>query len=315
MGFSRQECWSGLPFPSPVDHVLLEKTLESPMDCKEIEPVNPRGNQPWIFIGRTDAEAEAPILWPPDEKCQLIRKDPDAGRVWGQGKERDDRGWDGWMASLTQWTWVWASSGSWWWTGKPGMLQTMRSRRAGHNWVTEQQQNNPLLMFNLYLFSRANFLSLWRSKTLHWHLNEPQKNIHSSSWGPLFTSAKLSLLDLVPCILWCSSGRKLFAIFQMWNRFYVLMLLFTLPRKTFLTVSTHYQRLNTGWLLLSSQRPVNCSLFPLFFPTVTYPPTCHNTHNSLLQTHAHIFIYRFLETKLFDVKSASYSPLTPQGLA
>ena len=58
---------------------MLGKTLESPLDCKEFQPVNPKGNQPWIFIGRTDAEAEAPILWPPDVKSQLIGKDPDAG--------------------------------------------------------------------------------------------------------------------------------------------------------------------------------------------------------------------------------------------
>ena len=64
--------------------VVLEKTLESPLDCKEIQPANPRGNQSWIFIGRTDAEAEAPILWPPDEKCWFIRKDPDVEKDWKQ---------------------------------------------------------------------------------------------------------------------------------------------------------------------------------------------------------------------------------------
>ena len=64
--------------------VVLEKTLESPLDCKEIKPVNPKGNQPWIFIGRTDAEAETPILWPPDLKCWFIRKDPAAGKDWRQ---------------------------------------------------------------------------------------------------------------------------------------------------------------------------------------------------------------------------------------
>ena len=64
--------------------VVLEKTLESPLDCKEIQPVDPRGNQSWIFIGRTDAEAETPILWPPDVKSWLIGKDPDAGKDWGQ---------------------------------------------------------------------------------------------------------------------------------------------------------------------------------------------------------------------------------------
>ena len=64
--------------------VVLEKTLESPVDYKEIKPVNPIGNQSWIFIGKTDAEAKAPIFWPPDAKSQLIRKDPDAGKDWGQ---------------------------------------------------------------------------------------------------------------------------------------------------------------------------------------------------------------------------------------
>ena len=62
--------------------MVLEKTLESPVDCKEIKPVNPKWNQPWIFIGRTDAEAEAPIIWLPDEKSQLIGKDPDDGKDW-----------------------------------------------------------------------------------------------------------------------------------------------------------------------------------------------------------------------------------------
>ena len=64
--------------------VVLEKTLESPLDCKEIQPVHPKGDQSWIFIGRTDVEAETPILWPPDAKSWLIGKDPDAGRDWGQ---------------------------------------------------------------------------------------------------------------------------------------------------------------------------------------------------------------------------------------
>ena len=64
--------------------MVLEKTLESPLDCKEIQPVHPKGDQFWVFIGRTDAEAETPILWPPDGKSWLLEKDPDAGRDWGQ---------------------------------------------------------------------------------------------------------------------------------------------------------------------------------------------------------------------------------------
>ena len=64
--------------------VVLEKALESPLDCKEIKPVNPKGNQPWIFIGKTDAEAEVPILWPFDAKSLIVGKDPDAGKDWRQ---------------------------------------------------------------------------------------------------------------------------------------------------------------------------------------------------------------------------------------
>ena len=108
--------------------VVLEKTLESPLKCKEIKPVNLTGTQSWIFIGRTDAEA--PILWPPDTKNWLIGKDPDAGKDWGQ-EEKGRTGWDSWMASLTRWTRVWASSRGWWRTGKPGVLQSMGSQRIG----------------------------------------------------------------------------------------------------------------------------------------------------------------------------------------
>ena len=115
--------------------VVLERTLESLLDCKEIKPVNSKGNQPLIFIGRTDAEAETLILWLPDAKSWLIGKDPDARRL--KAGERDNRRWDGWMASPTQWTWVWARSRSWWRTGKPDMLQSTGSQRVGHKWVTE----------------------------------------------------------------------------------------------------------------------------------------------------------------------------------
>ena len=95
-----------------------------------VKPVNPRGKQSWIFIVRTDAEAEAPILWPPDVKNWLLGKDPDE-RLKAEG-EGDDRGWDGWMASPTRWTWVCISSRSWWWTGKTGVLQSMESQRVRH---------------------------------------------------------------------------------------------------------------------------------------------------------------------------------------
>ena len=128
--------------------VVLEKTLESPLDSKEIQPIHPKGNQSWIFIGRTDAESETPILWPPDAKSWLIGKDPDAGEKLKVGEEGDNRGWDGWMASLTLWTWVWVSSGSWWRTGKLGVLQSMGWQRVRHdcatdlNWREERKWSN-----------------------------------------------------------------------------------------------------------------------------------------------------------------------------
>ena len=105
--------------------VALEKTLESPLGCKEIKPVPPKGNQSWIFIERTDTEAETPILWPPDVKNWLIWKDPDAGEDWRQEENRmtEDEmvGWHHWLNGHD---WV-NQSGSWWWTGKAGMLQSI----------------------------------------------------------------------------------------------------------------------------------------------------------------------------------------------
>ena len=80
--------------------VVLAKTLESPLDCKEIQPVHPKGDQPWIFIGRTDVEAETPILWPPDEKSWLVGKDPDAGKDWGQEKGMTEDEMVGWHHRL-----------------------------------------------------------------------------------------------------------------------------------------------------------------------------------------------------------------------
>ena len=94
------------------------------------------GDQPWDFFGRNDAKAETPVLWPPHAKCWLIGKDSDAGRDWEQEeKGTTEARWL--MAPLTQWTWVWVNSRSWWWTGRPGVLQFMGLQRVGHNWVTE----------------------------------------------------------------------------------------------------------------------------------------------------------------------------------
>ena len=141
--------------------MVLEKTLESPLDCKEIQPVHPKGNQSWIVIRRTDAEAEALILWPPDAKSQLIGKDPDAGKDRRQ-EEKGMIGWDGWMASTTQWPWVWANSRSWWWTGRPGMLQSMGSQRVGHDWATELNWTE--VSSNYFLFFKSLSWAPWCDK-------------------------------------------------------------------------------------------------------------------------------------------------------
>ena len=131
--------------------MVLEKTLEGPLDCKEIQPVHPKGNQSWIFIGRTDAEAETPILWPSDAKNWLIVKDPDAGKVWAQEEKGTTEDEIGWMASATQWTWVWVDSRSWWWTGRPGMLRSMGSQRVRHDWVTELNWTDTLVYIYIHI--------------------------------------------------------------------------------------------------------------------------------------------------------------------
>ena len=118
-----------------------EDSWEDSWESLGLQPVNPKGNQSWIFIGKTDAKAETQILWPLDAKSRLITKDPDK-RPWERlkaGGKENYRGWDGWMASPTR-TWVWASCGRWWRTGKPRVLQSMGSQRVRHNWVTEQER-------------------------------------------------------------------------------------------------------------------------------------------------------------------------------
>ena len=113
------------------------KILESPLDCKEIKPVNPKGNQPWIFIGRTNAEAEVPILWLPDVKSQLTGKDPDAGKDWRQEEkgttENEMVGWHH-RHNGNEFEQVLEDSDT---QGKPSMLQSMWSQR--HDWATKQQ--------------------------------------------------------------------------------------------------------------------------------------------------------------------------------
>ena len=109
---------------------------------KEIQPVHPKRNEYWIFIGKTDAEAKTLILWPADVKSWPTGKDHWCWERLKAGGEWENRGIDGWMASPSQWTWVWASSGRWWRRGKPGVLQSMGSQRVGHklkDWTTAME--------------------------------------------------------------------------------------------------------------------------------------------------------------------------------
>ena len=138
-----KESWAPKNWCFPT--AVLEKTFESPLDCKEIKLVNPKGNQPWILIGRTDVEAEAPIIWPPNAKSQLTGKDSDAGKDWGQEEKgmTEDEMVDGITDSMDMsLSKLWER---WWRTGKPGMLQSMglQSRTWLRDWTTtnnEQQR-------------------------------------------------------------------------------------------------------------------------------------------------------------------------------
>ena len=116
--------------------VVLEKTLESPLDCKEIQPVHSEGDQPWDSLEglmlKLKLQYFAHVMWRADslEKTLML------GKIGGRG-EGDNRGWDGWMASPNQWTWVRVDSRSWWWTERPGVLWFMWSQRLGHDWATD----------------------------------------------------------------------------------------------------------------------------------------------------------------------------------
>ena len=134
---NHKEGWVPKNWAFPV--VVLKKTLESPLAYKEIKPVQRKGNQPWLFIGRTDVEAEAAIFWPPDVKSWLIGKNCDAGKDWGQ-KERGQRR-IRWFDSITDLKDL--NFSRLWSTEKPGVLHSLGLQRVGHDLATERQQENP----------------------------------------------------------------------------------------------------------------------------------------------------------------------------
>ena len=208
--------------------VVLEKTLENPLDCKEIQPVHPKGDQSWVFIGRTDGWS-----WNSNTLATWCEELTHLKRPWCWERLRvkvewDDRGWDDWMASLTQWTWVWVNSRSWWWTGRPGVLWFMRSQRVGHDWATELNCSifwshkqcsrvpiSPHLHQHLYLFfSDSIFLTSVRKyclvvlisiSLLLWWL--VIWNIFSYiCWPSIITSGETSIQVLWPLlnqVIWC----------------------------------------------------------------------------------------------------------------
>ena len=106
--------------------LVLEKTSESSLDSKEIKPVNLKGNQPWILVGRTDSESET--HWKSPQCWDSLRAEGKEG-IWG---------WDGWVKSPMQWTWTWTCFGRWWGTGRPGVLRSIEWQRVRHDWAIEQ---------------------------------------------------------------------------------------------------------------------------------------------------------------------------------
>ena len=127
--------------------VVFEKTLESHLDCKEIQPVHPKGNQSWVFIGMIDAEAEAPILWPPNVKNWFMGKDADARTDWRQeekGTTKDEM--VGWYHRCT---WVWASSRCWWWEA---WCATVHGVAKSQTWLSDYTELNRLALINAYMY-------------------------------------------------------------------------------------------------------------------------------------------------------------------
>ena len=123
--------------------VVLEKTLESPLDCKEIKPIHPKGNQPWVFIGRTDAKVEAPILWSPNAKSQFIGKDPDSRKDWRQEKGMTEDEMVEWHHRLKGHELE--QTGRYWRTGKPGVCSSW-APGVRHDWATEQKHKSCWLL-------------------------------------------------------------------------------------------------------------------------------------------------------------------------
>ena len=166
----------------------VEEDFESPLACMEIKPVNLKGNQSWIFIGRTDAEAEVPIVWHLMQRANSLEKTLCWERLKAEG-EAGDGGWDGWMASLTQWTWTCANSKRWWETEKPGVRQSMGSQTIRHNLAAEQSRTTDWTTINM---NHCNCVFSFTT------LNKAQTNRQMSS-SSIFGLSGITLYSHGPC--------------------------------------------------------------------------------------------------------------------
>ena len=156
--------------------VVLEKTLESPLDSKEIQPVHPKGNESWISLEGLMLRLKLQNFGHLMQRTDSLEKTLMLERL--KVGEGGSRGWDGWMASPTQWTWIWVSFGSWWWTGKPGMPQSMGSQRVRHDWATELNWTFSLPRYHHLCAQHQNktYTEFWDSKfylDIAWSWKQP----------------------------------------------------------------------------------------------------------------------------------------------
>ena len=180
--------------------MVLEKTLESPLDCKDIQPVNPKGNHSWI-LGGLMLKLKLQYFGHLMQRTDSMEKTWCWER-WKAGGEGDNRGWDGWMASPTRLTWVWASSGSWWWTEKSGVLQSMGSQRVRHDWATELRH---CTLDTLIYFFSSNYVMIFNFSLLVFMIYHPLLQLNISSWifFPLLQIIHGSVISDASYIQWC----------------------------------------------------------------------------------------------------------------
>jgi len=163
--------------------VVLKKTLESPLDCKEIQPVHSKGDQSWVFIGRTDVEAETSILWPPDAKSWLIWEDSDAGKDWRQEEtEMTEDVTVGWHHQFDGHEFEQALG--WWQRAKPGMLQSKGSQRVEHDWETELNwtELNPPITSHTPIFRYHHIQGQSCNRRILWGTWRVSQHMPASTW-------------------------------------------------------------------------------------------------------------------------------------